>query len=35
MGEKGVNVETGFEYNSRDNPIFLDTDEIIKYNNVA
>jgi UDP-N-acetylglucosamine 4,6-dehydratase/5-epimerase len=32
IGETGVSVEQGFEYNSRTNPNFLNIDEIKEYN---
>lgn len=35
LGEEGVEVEQGFEYNSGDNPHFLTIPEIIEFNHLA
>ena len=35
LGEKGQPVEQGFEYHSRDNPHFLNIEEIISFNKIA
>lgn len=35
LGEKGRMVEEGFEYHSRDNPVFLSVAEIVAFNHLA
>jgi UDP-N-acetylglucosamine 4,6-dehydratase len=35
LGEQGKPVEPGFEYNSKNNPIFLSTDELLQFNAIA
>lgn len=35
IGESGKHVERGFEYNSGNNPIYLNVDEIQEYNKIA
>ncbi|MFN2343755.1 MAG: hypothetical protein ABR542_10385 [Desulfonatronovibrio sp.] len=35
LGEEGNMVSQGFEYNSGDNPHFLNTEEISEYNHMA
>ena len=35
LGEKGRAVAQGFEYNSKDNPHYLNTDEIVDFNQTA
>jgi UDP-N-acetylglucosamine 4,6-dehydratase len=35
LGEKGKAVAAGYEYNSKDNPVYLSVDEIIAFNQQA